>query len=169
MLLEQVWDDGGSFVEENTLHVTLNRLKKKIEPDPAHPVYVKMCLGLAIRLENNMFRKEKAQQEMEEISRMLERILNGECIQQEEVRYEDTLPAKIRYQIRRISEKIRAWKLRITRERDETKALIGEIAHQMRNPLAGVESYTAFRARYQESREGHTCAHWNNPNSGCIF
>lgn len=31
---------------------------------------------------------------------------------------------------------------RITRERDETKALIGEIAHQMRNPLAGVESYT---------------------------
>ena len=38
---------------------------------------------------------------MEEISRMLERILNGECIQQEEVRYEDTLPAKIRYQIRR--------------------------------------------------------------------
>ena len=52
-----------------------------------------------------MFRKRKAQQEMEEISRMLERILNGECIQQEEVRYEDTLPAKIRYQIRRISEK----------------------------------------------------------------
>ena len=38
MLLEQVWDDGGNFVEENTLHVTLNRLKKKIEPDPAHPV-----------------------------------------------------------------------------------------------------------------------------------
>ena len=37
MLLEQVWDDGGNFVEENTLHVTLNRLKKKIEPDPAHP------------------------------------------------------------------------------------------------------------------------------------
>ena len=46
MLLEQVWDDGGNFVEENTLHVTLNRLKKKIEPDPAHPVYVKNVLGL---------------------------------------------------------------------------------------------------------------------------
>ena len=27
-----------------------------------------------------MFRKRKAQQEMEEISRMLERVLNGECI-----------------------------------------------------------------------------------------
>ncbi|CDB21635.1 dNA-binding response regulator [Blautia sp. CAG:52] len=46
MLLEQVWDDGGNFVEENTLHVTLNRLKKKIEPDPAHPVYVKNVFGL---------------------------------------------------------------------------------------------------------------------------
>ena len=45
MLLEKVWDDGGNFVEENTLHVTLNRLKKKIEPDPAHPVYVKNVFG----------------------------------------------------------------------------------------------------------------------------
>lgn len=89
-----------------------------------------------------MFRKRKAQQEMEEISRMLERVLNGECIQPGEIGYEDTLPAKIRYQIRRISEKNQGVEARITRERDETKALIGEIAHQMRNPLAGVESYT---------------------------
>lgn len=79
---------------------------------------------------------------MEEISRMLERVLNGECIQPGEIGYEDTLPAKIRYQIRRISEKNQGVEARITRERDETKALIGEIAHQMRNPLAGVESYT---------------------------
>ena len=42
-----------------------------------------------------MFRKRKAQQEMEEISRMLERVLNGECIQPVEIGYEDTLPAKI--------------------------------------------------------------------------
>ena len=89
-----------------------------------------------------MFRKRKAQQEMEEISRMLERVLNGECIQPGEIGYEDTLPAKTRYQIRRISEKNQGVEARITRERDETKALIGEIAHQMRNPLAGVESYT---------------------------
>ena len=95
-----------------------------------------------------MFRKRKAQQEMEEISRMLERVLNGECIQPGEIGYEDTLPAKIRYQIRRISEKNQGVEARITRERDETKALIGEIAHQMRNPLAGVESYTQlFRGR----------------------
>ena len=79
---------------------------------------------------------------MEEISRMLARVLNGECIQPGEIGYEDTLPAKIRYQIRRISEKNQGVEAQITRERDETKALIGEIAHQMRNPLAGVESYT---------------------------
>lgn len=35
-----------------------------------------------------MFRKRKAQQEMEEISRMLERVLNGECIQPGEIGYE---------------------------------------------------------------------------------
>ena len=46
---------------------------------------------------------------MDEISRMLERVLNGECIQPGEIGYEDTLPAKIRYQIRFLR-KIRAWK-----------------------------------------------------------
>ena len=79
---------------------------------------------------------------MEEISRMLERVLDGKCIRSEEVGYKDTLSSKIRYQILRISEKNQGVEARITRERDETKALIGEIAHQMRNPLAGVESYT---------------------------
>ena len=43
-----------------------------------------------------MFRKRKAQQEMEEISRMLERVLNGECLQPGEIGSVDTLPAKIR-------------------------------------------------------------------------
>ena len=41
MILEQVWDNQGAFVEENTVNVTLNRLKKKIEPDPENPVYIR--------------------------------------------------------------------------------------------------------------------------------
>ncbi len=46
MMLEQVWDVQGSFVEENTVNVTLSRLRKKIEPDPANPVYIKNVFGL---------------------------------------------------------------------------------------------------------------------------
>ena len=46
MILEQVWDNQGAFVEENTVNVTLNRLKKKIEPDPEKPVYIRNVFGL---------------------------------------------------------------------------------------------------------------------------
>ena len=46
MILEQVWDNRGAFVEENTVNVTLNRLKKKIEPDPENPVYIRNVFGL---------------------------------------------------------------------------------------------------------------------------
>ncbi len=46
MMLEQIWDVQGSFVEENTVNVTLSRLRKKIEPDPANPVYIKNVFGL---------------------------------------------------------------------------------------------------------------------------
>lgn len=46
MMLEQIWDEQGSYVEDNTVNVTLSRLRKKIEPDPANPVYVKNVFGL---------------------------------------------------------------------------------------------------------------------------
>lgn len=46
MILEQVWDSEGAFVEENTVNVTLNRLKKKIEPDTTNPVFIKNVFGL---------------------------------------------------------------------------------------------------------------------------
>ena len=89
---------------------------------------------------------------MEEISRMLERVLDGECIRPEEVGYEDTLLAKIRYQILRISGKNQGIEARITRERDETKALIGEIAHQMRTPLTNLKNYLDFLSEEIEKK-----------------
>ena len=46
MMLEQLWDAEGSFVEENTVNVTLSRLRKKIEPDPSDPIYIKNVFGL---------------------------------------------------------------------------------------------------------------------------
>ena len=46
MILEKVWDSRGVFVDNNTVNVTLNRLKKKIEPNPSEPVYVRNIFGL---------------------------------------------------------------------------------------------------------------------------
>ena len=46
MILEKVWDSRGVFVDDNTVNVTLNRLKKKIEPDSSHPLYVRNIFGL---------------------------------------------------------------------------------------------------------------------------
>lgn len=45
-ILEQVWDVDGMFVGENTVSVTVNRLRKKIESDAANPVYIKNKFGL---------------------------------------------------------------------------------------------------------------------------
>lgn len=33
-------------MEENTVNVTLNRLRKKIEPDPSSPVYIRNVFGM---------------------------------------------------------------------------------------------------------------------------
>lgn len=46
MLLEQIWDVEGSFVDENTLSVHIRRLRQKLEADPKTPRYVVTVFGL---------------------------------------------------------------------------------------------------------------------------
>ena len=49
-LLEKVWGLDGEFVSENTVSVTIGRLRKKIEPDPGCPDYIRNVFGLGYRM-----------------------------------------------------------------------------------------------------------------------
>ena len=44
-LLERIWD-GGEFVDENALSVTVRRLREKLEDNPAKPQYIKTIYGI---------------------------------------------------------------------------------------------------------------------------
>lgn len=46
VLLDRVWTDGAAFVEKNALSVTVGRLCRKLEADPAHPQYLKTVYGI---------------------------------------------------------------------------------------------------------------------------
>ncbi len=50
-LLEDIWDIGGDFVNDNTLSVYIKRLRGKIEDDPQNPVYIRTVRGLGYRME----------------------------------------------------------------------------------------------------------------------
>lgn len=50
-LLEEIWDNGGDYVGDNTLTVYIKRLRDKIEQDPQNPVYIKTIRGIGYRLE----------------------------------------------------------------------------------------------------------------------
>ena len=45
-ILSHVWDNGGKFVEENTLMVNIRRLRTKVERDASHPEYIKTVHGM---------------------------------------------------------------------------------------------------------------------------
>lgn len=45
-ILSHVWDNGGKFVEENTLMVNIRRLRTKVERDASHPEYIKTIHGM---------------------------------------------------------------------------------------------------------------------------
>ena len=45
-ILSHVWDNGGKFVEENTLMDNIRRLRTKVEKDASHPEYIKTVHGM---------------------------------------------------------------------------------------------------------------------------
>ena len=46
VLVDRLWSDGGDFVEESALSVTVRRLRSKLEEDPSHPRYIRTVYGL---------------------------------------------------------------------------------------------------------------------------
>ncbi len=50
--LEEIWDSGGDFVNDNTLTVYMKRLREKLEDDPKNPKHLKTLRGLGYRLED---------------------------------------------------------------------------------------------------------------------
>ena len=50
-LLEDIWDIGGDFVNDNTLTVYIKRLREKIEDDPQDPRIIKTVRGLGYRMD----------------------------------------------------------------------------------------------------------------------
>ena len=46
---DALWDDAGTYIEENTLTVYIKRLRDKIEDNPAHPALIITVRGLGYR------------------------------------------------------------------------------------------------------------------------
>lgn len=85
----------------------------------------------------NMFQRRK---EMEELSEALERLINGNDPGIEGLN-DDTLPSKVKNQIQRLGDKMRGQEQALQKEREEIRGLIADTAHQLRTPLANMESY----------------------------
>ncbi len=49
MILNELWDDGGNFVDDNTLSVYVRRLREKVEDDPSHPQHLITVRGFGYR------------------------------------------------------------------------------------------------------------------------
>ncbi|MBR4343022.1 MAG: response regulator transcription factor [Lachnospiraceae bacterium] len=50
-LLEDIWDIGGDFVNDNTLTVYIKRIREKIEQNPQNPQIIKTMRGLGYRMD----------------------------------------------------------------------------------------------------------------------
>lgn len=49
MIRDALWDDAGTYIEENTLSVYIKRLRDKIEDDPTHPRLIVTVRGLSYK------------------------------------------------------------------------------------------------------------------------
>lgn len=92
------------------------------------------------------------ERELSEISSMLECILDGRELPERRADQE-TLLSKITHQLSRLQSVTKGYHARLEQDRDSIKNLITEIAHQMRTPLANIETYLDFLQDEDLSRE----------------
>lgn len=78
--------------------------------------------------------------ELQKISRLAGKILNGQKLPAASAG-EETLAAKIGHQMVRVQEMLEGRRVDAEKSRDEIQKLISETAHQMRTPLANMETY----------------------------
>ncbi|WP_027626484.1 response regulator transcription factor [Clostridium lundense] len=45
-LLNELWDNDGNFIDDNTIAVNIRRLREKIEENPSNPKYIKNIRGI---------------------------------------------------------------------------------------------------------------------------
>ena len=48
-ILRELWDDEGSYVDDNTVSVYVRRLREKLEADPSHPEHLLTVRGFGYR------------------------------------------------------------------------------------------------------------------------
>ena len=53
MLLEEIWDSAGDYVNDNTLTVYMKRLREKLEPNPKEPRYIRTIRGLGYQMDGD--------------------------------------------------------------------------------------------------------------------
>lgn len=59
-ILEQLFDFDGEFADENTVAVNIRRLREKIEPDTAHPQYIRNIRGLGYIWDQNCQTRQRS-------------------------------------------------------------------------------------------------------------
>lgn len=101
-----------------------------------------------------MYRIQRRQrtQELKEIEKTAEDIMNGQILQAS-ASGEETLYGRIEHQLVRVQEMLQGRTYEAEKSRDEIQKLISEIAHQMRTPLANLETYTGLLKERLEEEE----------------
>jgi len=50
-ILNDIWDEAGEFVNDNTLTVYIKRLREKLEENPQNPEIIKTVRGLGYKVD----------------------------------------------------------------------------------------------------------------------
>lgn len=102
-----------------------------------------------------MYRYQSAmrRKELENIEELTEKILDGKKLTAK-TPGEETMIAKTEHQLVRVQEMLEGRTGDAEKSRDEIRRLIAEIAHQMRTPLANMESYMELLRETVENPDG---------------
>ena len=147
MLIDRIWSDGAEFVEENALSVTMNRLRSKLPGAPVKTIY-----GIGYMWEKNflmaalvllaaalVFLYMKSNRMWNSVERMVEAARDGIFV---ETAFDEGRLSRLESKMYQYLVSGQTSRRQTEREREKIKALVSDISHQTKTPIANMMLYT---------------------------
>lgn len=176
LLLEKIWDTSGNFVDEHTVAVNINRLRKKLEGS-GHE-YIKTVYGMGYqwrgwkyeagygidcggnpagscfdhtfaRRAGDAFDKKNLTEYSRKLSYTLDRMISGD----KEIAFEEekeTLIGRIQVKMRQVYEIMQAQADQRWEEKKQMEEIVSDISHQVKTPIANLRMYHELAAQEPE-------------------
>ncbi len=140
-LIERLWDEGGEFVDENALSVTVNRLRRKLGAAEKGCDHIRRCTARGISGKRALEPEENCDLEKKKLEPAEPDAGRGHPGRSFRRVVMTRRSFQTGMQVEAVSGRFCDFRANLEKEKENIKSMISDISHQTKTPVANIRLY----------------------------